>query len=168
MSLMGSLGLDQVEADPNALPDGKWAGVIFKSEFVLVKSKGEVSLVITYKVTEGVKNGAQRQEWFTIGKNPLDANGNPTENINEVASMTPSMTEQQKPWFKKRLVDLGVAEADIPSLDPKTLVGKNVTFGTKKNNGYININFVELRDGTTATGPEAAPSGTPGAVSGLL
>lgn len=157
--LLGTLGLDQVEADPNALPDGKWAGVIFKSEYVDVKKTDSLAHVITYKVTEGEKNGAQRQEWFTLGTvKTRDENGN-------ITAINPTMTEQQKPWYKKRLIDLGIPESKINdgTFEPSDLVGKEVFFGTKKNGSYININFVELRN-EVATPVE----GQTGAIAGPL
>lgn len=153
MSLIGSLGLDAVESDPNALPDGKWAGEIFKSEYVYHKAKNapkdapkdHVSHVITYRVTEGERKGSERQEWYPICRvDEVDANNQPVKT-------TPTMPEQQKSWYKKRLEDLGVAPEAISTLTPESLVGKKVTFGTKKNGAYINISFVELREAPEAT-----------------
>lgn len=150
MGLMDSLGLENVEADPNALPDGKWPGVISKSEYVLAKQKDIVNHVISYLVTDGDRKGAIRQEWFGLVKGATqDENGN-------WVGGTPVMSEQQKPWYKKRLMDLGVPETAMSSFKPEDLVGKEVTFGTKKNGEFININFVELRN--PASGGFANPA----------
>lgn len=138
--IMDSLGLDKVEADPNALPDGKWPGEVSRSEYVFVKNKNSVSHVITYRVTAGEHKGAERAEWWLIGTDPVtDDNGK----ITGVENVT--MTSQAKPWYKKRLLDLGVHETEIMTFKPADLVGTEVTFGTKKNDGYININFAEKR-----------------------
>jgi hypothetical protein len=142
---MAGLGLDQVEADPNALPDGKWPGIVTKSEIVVVKKNNTVAHVITYKVTEGEKTGAVRSEFFNLGKDPVYAEDGKT-----IVSYTVTMSEAQKPWYKKRYVDLGIPEAQVTQTEPAALVGKEVIFGTKKNDGFINISFVELRNKETA------------------
>lgn len=155
MNLIESLGLDQVESDPNALPDGKWAGEVFKSEYVWHKGKNatsdekdHVSHVITYRVTHGDRAGAQRQEWFLIGRKDAE---NPEK-------IVPLMTEQQKPWYKKRFEDLGVPPAEINTTTPEALVGLPVNFGTKKNGNFININFVELRGDNAVAGASSDPA----------
>lgn len=159
MSFMDSLGIDSVEADPNALPDGKYAGEVFKSELVWSKAKGTISHVITYRVTEGERAGAQRQEWFTLGTDPVyDDEGN-------LVSLTPTMTEQAKPWYKKRFVDLGVPEAEVSKTKPEALVGLPVNFGVKKNGAYININFVELRHTAEVDPSQESSSGN---IAGML
>lgn len=139
MGLLNSLGLDQVEADPNYLADGKYAGEVFKSEYVYVKAKDTVSHVITYRVTAGERAGAQKAEWFKLGTAPVYGDNG------QIVSMTPAMTEQAKPWYKKRLTDLGLTDADIANFEPHVLIGLPVTFGVKSKDGYTNINFVELR-----------------------
>lgn len=161
-NLMGSLGLDEVEADPNALPDGRWVGEVVRSAYVFTKSKNSIAHVITYRITEGERKGAERQEWFTIGVDPVFADGHDGD-ANYVTSVTPTQTEQNKQWYKKRFVDLGIPEDEVTSTDIASLVGKSVYFGTKRKDGYININFVELRpEGEGETVSES------GAVTGLL
>lgn len=163
---MDGLGLDNVDADPNALPDGKWPGVVFKSEYVVVKKNNTVAHVITYKVTDGEKAGAQRAEFWNIGKDPVFAEDGKT-----IVSCTPTMSEAQKPWYKKRFVDLGIPEAQVTKTEPSALVGKEVIFGTKKNDGYINVSFVELRNpvsAATAAAPEATSTPEPTNLGGLI
>lgn len=147
--LMGALGLNNVSADPNDIPDGKYDGVIYESQYVLHKKNGEVrvSHVTTFKVTDGDYNGAQRQKWDTIGVNPLNAQGQPAEKVEEIASFTPAQSEQQKQWYKKFLQDMGIHDFD--NAKPEDLVGKEVTFGVKTNNGFKNVNFQELRSPST-------------------
>lgn len=159
-NLMASLGMDQVEGDPNALPDGRWVGEVMNSDFVHAKNKNTYAHVITYRVTDGSHKGAQRQEWFTLGENPVFEG-------DVLVGLTPTMSEEQKSWYKKRLLDLGVEETrvDDGSFRPHEIVGLPINFGTKKNGAYININFVELR----TPSPEGVnPSATTGPISGLL
>jgi hypothetical protein len=155
MSLLDSLGLDDVAADPNDIPDGPYVGVVKKSEFVHNKKANTYSHVITYSVTEGERKGAERQEWFTLGEvTATDEAGKPT-------ALTPTMKDSQKPWYKKRWLDLGVTEEEFPTKKntPEILVGTPVRFGVKRNNGYININFAEKHVPEGATASPAAPEG---------
>lgn len=152
-TLMGSLGLDEVESDPNALPDGRWAGEVTASRLVYVRSKNQISHVIEYTVTEGNRKGAKRSEFFPIAKDVQFAEGHEGD-PDHVTSHTPVMTEDNKRWYKKRFVDLGIAEGDVSSTPVDALVGKKVTFGTKKKDGYINVSFVELRDEVSSSSNE--------------
>lgn len=148
MSLMASLGLENVEADPNFLADGKYAGEVFKSEYVYSKPKNKLWHVITYRVVDGDRKGAQKQEFFEIGSDPVY-----DPESGALTSVTFTMTEAQKPWYKKRHMDLGIPEAQVHLAKPEDLIGKKVTFGVKKNGEFVNINFVELREGTDTPEP---------------
>lgn len=159
MNLLGTLGLDKVEADPNAIPDGKYDGEVYKSEYVLSENKDSISHVITYRVTEGQYKGAQRQSWNQLGKAPRDASGNFPKSPSDIVTYEPSMSEAQKSWYKKTFVDLGVPEDQVHTTPIESLVGKQITFGVKKNNGYVNVNFVELREPTTQ-GPDSGNAGS--------
>lgn len=146
--LTASLGLDKVEADPNNIPDGRYDGKVLKSEYVLSKDKDKISHVVTYQVTDGQYKGAQRQQWYNLGDNCKNAQGGTPENLSDVAAFNPTMTEQNKQWYKKLFVDLGIPEEVINTpggAKPEMLVNKLVTFGVKRNQGYVNVNFVELR-----------------------
>lgn len=150
--LNASLGLGEVEADPNLIPDGSYDGKVLKSEYVLSGNK-KVAHVLTYQVTEGQYKGAQRQHWNNLGENALDANGQPAEKIADVASFTPTMTDQSKTYYKKLWLDLGI-DTDQVAANPADLVGKPITFGVKRNGQYLNINFVQLRQPVAGFGPE--------------
>lgn len=157
MSLMGSLGLENVEHDPNNVPDGKYLGEVAEETYVHSKKDDSISHVITYKVTEGDHAGARRQEWFKLGKNPQ------RDEFGNITSLDITMTDQAKGWFKKRMVDLGTAPEEVGNLKPGDNVGKQVTFGVKRNGDYVNVNFVELRQQAAPT--EQAPQG---GITGLL
>lgn len=162
MSLLGSLGLDSVESDPNKIADGVYNGVVFKSEYVVhTKNKNKadeydaVSHVITYQVTDGDRKGAQKAEWFTLGRDPQYDESSPGRPL---VGMTPTMSEAAKPWYKKRWVDLGVDENEVASADPKRLIGTRVRFGVKTKDGFQNVSFVEVADGSAQASASASPS----------
>lgn len=142
MDLMGTLGLDNVD-DPDNLPDGKYAGVIFKCEY-LVSKTDKLGIAITYKCTDPQSkfNGREKFEWWTIGDNPTKNE----EGEYQVAKAT--MSESQKPYFKKRMAAIGIPESRLASLKQADLngrVGTEIYFGIKNKDGYNNVNFVEMR-----------------------
>lgn len=147
MSLLGTLGLDKVEGDPNNLPDGKYRGVVSRSEYV-EKKDGTLSHVITYKVTDpsSPRKGAEKAEWFNLGKDVV-RDDSPAKKI---TGFTPTMSEAAKPWYKKRFLDLGIPEDRINEIDVADLVGVEVDFGVKTKDGFSNINFAQKASGNTA------------------
>lgn len=161
MNILGSLGLDQVESDPNNIPDGRYVGKVDSSRIVLSKDKSKVMHVTNYKVTEGDHKGAQVADFQQLGVDPqFDEAGN-------ITSFTNTMSDMNKQWYKKRLVqDLGVPEDAVNSgtFDIANLADKAVVFGVKRNNGYVNVSFVELRADT----PETASANPAGGFQGLL
>jgi hypothetical protein len=167
--IFDTLGLGNVESDPNALPDGKWIGDVFKSQYV-EKNDGTVAHVLTYRVTDGDRKGAQRQEWFELGTGAVK------EGDKIVDVQTPTMPEDRKSWYKLRLESLNPGVVIDNTYRPEQEVGKQVYFGTKRNGAYINVNFVEIRNATApvqatttaGTQPAAAPaSATPSVLGGL-
>jgi hypothetical protein len=143
MGLLDSLGLDDVNADPNALPDGKYGAQVFKAGVVATKTD-KVQIIVTYKVNDGGKmHGREKPEFFTLGEGVKK-----DESGKIVGFEKPAMSEQQKPYFKKRMIDLGIPESKHNDIDDemlKGLIGTDVYFGVKNNNGYCNINFVERK-----------------------
>ena len=156
INLMQSLGLENVEADPNRVPDNKYDGVVFKSEYVLRKEKDSLSHVVTYKVEGGPHNGAQIAHWHLLGKNVKDAQGNFPDSVDQIASYDNTQTEMNKQFYKKMFVDLGIDPDQVHLTSIDALVGIPVTFGVKTKEGYQNVSFVEKR-----TGPAAPVAGTP-------
>ncbi len=143
---MASLGLDKVTADPNAIPAGVYDCTVSKVEYVHAKSKNTLGHVITYLVESGDYKGASITHWFTLGNNPtFDANGSPT-------GYEPTMTEQNKTYYKKAFVDLGIPEDQVGLVDPASVVGRKCTVTLKINEPspgqvYRNVSGVTLRDG---------------------
>lgn len=180
MSLLASLGLDEVSADPNDIPVGKYDGIVLKSQFVLQENKDTLSHALTYKVTEGEFAGAQKQQWYTLYENPRDANGVFPTDIKDLKAAKPALSENAKRYYKKLFVDLlGIPEEEVKNQEPEVLEGRPITFGVKLKDGYKNVSFVEARQSspsvpagpvsldpfTQATAPQAAaPVANPGAV----
>lgn len=151
MSLISSLGLDAVTGDVNDLPVGKYDGKVARSEFVLTESKKQVSHVITYKVTEGDYTGAEKQVWYNLYGEIVDAEGNFPANVESIKGGKPLMTDNNKRWYKKLLMDLtGCSEEQAGQVTPEQLLEKEVTFGVAEKNGYKNVNFVERRNAAPA------------------
>ncbi len=167
---MASLGLDKVTADPNAVPAGVYDCVVSKVEFVHGKSNNSLGHVITYQIEDGDYKGASITHWFTLGDNPTFAADGKTP-----TGYNPTMTEQQKTYYKKAFVDLGIPEDMVTSTDPQSVVGRKCTVTVKVNEPtpgkiYRNVSGVTLRDGaaqaqalglTNSEFSSATPQGTP-------
>lgn len=152
MSLIASLGLSEVTGDPNDLPVGKYDGIVSKSEYVLSESKNKVSHVVTYQVTEGDRKGASKQVWYDLYNEIVDAEGNFPKSVEDIKGGKPAMTEAQKNWYKKAIMDVtGVSRDEANSVEPPAWEGKEVTFGVAEKNGYRNVSFVERRNAAPAT-----------------
>lgn len=159
-----TLGLGNVDADVNNLPDGRYDGKVKSSQYVYVDSKDTLSHVISYEVTEGEYKGRNKDEWFMLAREPRKADGSAPDkgkvDISEIATLTPAMSDNAKPWYKKRHLDLGVPEQAFDAgINIATLEGRPVTFGVKRKDGYVNINFVESREVDTTNGPVALNTG---------
>lgn len=154
------LGLNEVAGDPNDIPDSDYDGIISRSEYVLVKSKGTLAHVTTFQVTEGDAKGAERQKWDTLYKDVKDENGEFPEDLTKVKSITPAQSKAQKEWYKKFWLEMGIPEAKVDNgtAHPSDLVGLKVTFGIKTKQGYKNVSYQRLRD----VAPVGPVSVTPG------
>lgn len=156
VNLLATLGLATVEAAGELKPN-KYDGVVERSALVYSESKDQISHVITYKVTEGTATGGTKDEWFNFGNNPLDANGQHTTDPEAVVSFTPTWSEQNQSFYKKRLIDLGVPEdvVNAGGVSVGDLVGIPCTFGVSERNGFRNISFAEKRDVPQNFAPQA-------------
>ncbi len=165
-SLMQSLGLNSVSANVNDIEDGKYDATVEKSEAFFNKAKNTVSHVITYRITftDPVKGKVSKtaQEFFKLGENPVDANGNFAENEESLAGYNNTQTEQNKSFHKKRFVDLLAtndkadkerveAQVDAGQLDFKDLVGAECVVTLKTKDGFQNVSAAYKRSGSTAT-----------------
>lgn len=147
--LLGSLGLNDVESDPNYVPPGTYDAVVYSSDLVHVKSKNTVSHVITYKITDGDYKDKRQSKFHELGVNPdLDENG-------KVIAFTPTQTATNKQWHKKNFVDLGVPEAQVASTPISALVGRECTITLTKNGAFTNIAGVGTRGNTV---PQSVPT----------
>lgn len=149
MDLMGTLGLDNVD-DPDNLPDSKYRGVIKDAGYMISKTD-KLGIFFVYKVNDPASkfNGREKFDWTTIGDGGFKGEDG------EYGCKTPTMSETQKPYFKKRLGELGIPEsrlANLTNADLKGRIGTDVIFGIKNKDGYNNVNFVEIVGAGAATG----------------
>lgn len=170
--LMQSLGLGNVSSDVNEIADGKYDAVVDKSEYFFNKAKDTVSHVITYRIesNDPATKGRNKQEYFTLGKEPRDASGNFAKDEESLAAYNNTQTEMNKQFHKKRFVDLLATPGDAESrktvearvdngdVDAPDLVGVHCTINIKTNNGYQNV------AGAWARGAASAPVATTQAV----
>ena len=146
MSLITSLGLGAVSGDPNDLPVGKYDGIVSESSYVLSKDKDKVSHVVTYKVTEGDRSGGTKQVWYDLFTKVRNAQGEFPEKIEDIVAGDPAMTDQNKNWYKKNIMDVtGCTPEQADNMEPEGWLNKPVTFGIAERNGYKNVSFVEGR-----------------------
>lgn len=127
MNLFASMGLDEIEADPNHIADGTYPAFVFESQILTAKNgknAGKPQWVVNYKIAEGNFKGRQISEWFNLDPN----------------------NEQAKPWIKRRILSLGVPESKVSEFQPADVVGTAVTVKVQTNGGYQNVKQVDLRD----------------------
>lgn len=161
-NLIGSLGLGDIDT---GTPDGPYKGVVSSSQIVTREKDGTewVSHAINYRITDGKFKGEQAGEFFRIGKDPVREGP-----ANQIVSMTPTMNENNKKWYKKRWEDLGFPEEAIGSLPVEALKDVPVEFGLKTKDGYQNISWVRKRNDVGAPVGTTAPQATPPVVPSSL
>ena len=146
-NLMASLGLDQVSADPNKVPDNTYDCFVADVDYAYSTGKNVVGHVINYQIEDGPHKGSRISHWFSVGSDPVyDANGTLT-------NFRPTMSDGQKTWYKKAFVDLGMPEDQVGVADPKSLIGTKCTVKVQtsaQDSRYQNVTQVNLRSGATA------------------
>lgn len=136
MGFLNDLGLENVEADPNYIPDGKYAAFVYESSTKIIKNVNY--WVITYKIADDPNVGGKT--------------------VDELKSLDPKgpKRSQQLSFLKQRVLSLGIPESRVSEFDPGDVVGTPVTISIKHKDGYQNVGTVELRgEGTT---PSVAPT----------
>jgi uncharacterized protein involved in high-affinity Fe2+ transport len=121
---LADLGLDEIDDDPNAFPDGTYNAYLTEAKVVALKdaAKGK-RLVLTYKIFDGDHKGKTIEEWKGINK--FDS-------------------ARDKAWLKSRMLSLGVPEDKINSISPDDLTGIAVRITKKQNGQYRNVTNVVL------------------------
>jgi hypothetical protein len=163
VDLMGTLGLDKVD-DPDNMPDGKYYGIIKQCEYMKSKTD-KLGITVVYKVDDpgSKQQGREKFDWTTVGE------GNVHQEGDDWKFDKGSMSEAQKPYFKKRMAALGIPEsvlADLKDEHLKSRVGLRVVFEIKNKDGYNNVVSVELRGDNAPVDPFAGnPAATPSAPS---
>lgn len=134
---LADLGLENVEDDPNAFPDGTYNAYLTAAKVQGIKNNTEKRLVLTYKIFEGPYNGRTIDEW---------------------KNCDPTASDRDKSWLKQRLKTLGVPEERFANLNPDDLVGIAVRITTKRNGQYRNVTNVALGHAGTQEGVQASAS----------
>jgi hypothetical protein len=180
--LMQSLGFSEVSSSVNEVPDGKYDAVVTTSEWFFNKAKDSVAHVITYKVdsTDPATKGKQKQEYFNLGTEPRDAEGNWTEDEETLTHYNNTQTPMNKQFHKKRFVDLLAdnnpesrkaieAAVDAGNIDVASLVGVKCVVNIKTKEGFQNVAGAWKRDGNATSAPVAQSlgEGTTGIAGGL-
>ena len=135
--LFESMGLEDVEADINFIPDGVYPAFVFESTVVVAKNgknAGKPFWAITYKIAEGTCKGRSQQEWFSLDP----------------------QNEQVKPWLKRRILSLGVPDSKVGSFKPDDVVGSSVAVTIKTKDGYQNVRDVKSNDVDAVTSTPAS------------
>lgn len=128
---LNDLGLDEVNADPNYIADGKYRAFVYNSE-VRTKKDDSKSWVLSYKIAPDQKHAGQvQQEWFDLAPKGDNA-------------------ELKRSFLKRRVLSLGVPESKIGSVQPNDLIGLEVSITIKHSGSYQNVGTVELAGGATS------------------
>ena len=152
MDITGSLGLENVESDPNYLPPRTdFPGVVRQSEHVKPRNKEHLSHVITYEVTDGQYKGKTQAEWFRLGIPQYDDNQN-------LVGLENTMSEMAKSFYRRRLESLGVPESRFAGFKPEDVIAVKVNFSVRHKDGFQNIANVELQTEPTNDPQEFANS----------
>lgn len=165
MDLFQATNMAAVDSDPNNIPDGIYDGIVSSSSFIFNPNKDILQHVINYRVTEGPRKGAERGKFYPILKEPRLQNGMaPAKGrvtLDMIATGTPTMTEDNKKWYRRLLEEVtGSTDDAVISKamnSPETLDNLPVVFGVKRNaEGYLNVGFARKRDSAST-----AVQGTP-------
>lgn len=132
MSLFGDLDIASAEDNPFDIPDNTYETYLTDVEVKRSKA-GNLGLALGYKIASGAHEGKSISEWKNIPEPEDPANPSPKD-------------LQAMSFLKSRLIDLGVPEERINSLEPKDLIGTHVYVTTKKNGEYTNVRSVKLAD----------------------
>jgi hypothetical protein len=68
--------------------------------------------------------------------------------------------EVDRKWLKSRLMNLGVAEADVDRIKPQQLIGTPVILTVSQQGQYMNVSFVKIDDDARAIGATVGAPGT--------
>lgn len=140
MGLFGDLDVESAADDPFEVPPNVYNAVITEVKVGLTKDQSKMGMTIIYKIISDDEHaGKQIREWKHIPQ--------PADPKNLSADDKRSMS-----FLKSRLLDLGVPESKINSVEPDDLVGKEVTVSVKKGDkDFINVTKVTLLQNVPAT-----------------
>jgi hypothetical protein len=134
MSIFGDLDVASASDDPFKVPANTYNAVVSESKVADSKDGSKKGLVLIYTVEDpgSEHHGKNVREWKTIPQ-PADPKNPSGEDLRAMS------------FLKARLLDLGVPEERINSIQPDELIGKEVTIDVREGkNDFMNVNSVTL------------------------
>lgn len=133
MGLFGDLDVSSAQDDPFKIPANTYACTLTDVKVGPTKAGDKVGMTLVYTIQEGDFEGDDITEWKEI-PNPQDP-----QNLTKEEARAAS-------FLKQRLLNLGIPESRINSVESEDLIGLDVYVTTKDGkNGYVNVNKVELQ-----------------------
>lgn len=124
MSLFGELDLEDAPDDPNMIPDDSYKAFLTDvKKGPTQKDPNKFGVTFKYRISEGAYEGREVTEWKSANKTD---------------------DERTKGYLKQRLLNLGVPEDRLGTVDADDLIGKEVRITTKKRGEYTNVVRVAL------------------------
>ena len=143
MGLFGDVDVASASDDPFKVPSGVYQAILSDVEVKPTNDKSKVgmTLIFTLEGNEGDEaehNGKQVREWKEIPTPADPKNLSPDD-------------KRAMSFLKSRLLDLGIPEDRVNSVEPDDLKGKEVTIQVKEKGEFTNINKVTLLQSGAAT-----------------
>lgn len=144
MGLFDELDVASASDDPFNVPDGTYECVVEKAEVVTSKEKEyrpgvpKKGLMLTFKITDENENGKTITDYKAIP-------------VPEDPKNLTSDEKRDLSFLKMRMMNLGIPEARINSVEPDDLVGVDCYVTVKKNGDYTNVTKVETRSDVSVT-----------------
>jgi hypothetical protein len=148
MGLFGDLDIASANDDPFSVPDDKYKVVVISAE-VAKSNAGNIGLKIGYSITEGAYAGnSSLQTWNEIPNKLSDSE------YGMLLDEEKGKYEQKKSFLKKTMLDLGIPESRINSVDPGDLIGLTAIATVKNKSGspYKSVYLSPAKPGEVSVG----------------
>ncbi len=147
MGLFGELDVQSAADDPFKVPANVYEATVTDVEVKPTQDNSKVGMTIIYTVTadsaEGEHVGKTVREWKQIPQ-PADPKKLSADDKRAMS------------FLKSRLLDLGIPENRINTVEPGDLIGKDVTIQVKEGkNDFMNVAKVTLKQNVAAAGKKA-------------
>lgn len=148
---LGFLNLGGVSV---GITPGSHKGKITAAKVILnPKNKEEPNGVKSMKlnITYQTEGGDSISEFKNLGVLVMP-DGSRQPDMTHNAKAGKPQHEVDRKWLKSRLMNLGVAEADIDRIKPQQLIGTPVILTVAQSGQYMNVSFVKIDDDARAIG----------------